>query len=214
LDSQSFDRRVLVSTERSTAIFSDNVDQRFRSWVHTSPDTIETNATEARWRKYSDLGVFGLIVGAVGTPLFEVGGVPRRQILAVSRAFALNNLTTSAIKSAVHRSRPKPARYPEHSQNGDDAKSFPSGHASNAMVAATSLSALNPDWPMAAHFAVYVGGASIGFARITADRHNFTDVLVGGAIGYGITRWTMTTWTQENFSFHASPQSAMIEYRF
>jgi membrane-associated phospholipid phosphatase len=56
------------------------------------------------------------------------------------------------------------------------------------MVAATSIVLLTPDQPAVFHAAIYGLGASIGLARIMADRHFLTDVLVGGAIGYGITR--------------------------
>lgn len=164
-------------------------DEFARNRLHGAELEEEYTPRERAWRKYSDLGIAGLVVGSLATPL--VSDDSRWSKLSkVSRAFAINNFATIFLKNAVHRSRPKPSRLESVPQDGDNAKSFPSGHASNAMVAATSIVLLTPDKPVAFHAAVYGLAGSIAVARVLADRHHLTDILVGAALGYGVTRLT------------------------
>ena len=192
---------------------SDPYDRKFRESVHNSDDTMVYNSTEEKWRKASDIGVLGLVGTSVVQPLL---GPPERtaQVLAVSRAFAINNLLTTTLKLGVHRSRPKASRYEQHSQSGDDAKSFPSGHSSNAFVAATSLARMNPDSPLAFRAIGYTAAASIGIARVMADKHNLTDVVVGAVLGTAVTNMVFANFYCTEFQVTATTSNVTIHYSF
>ena len=173
-----------------------SIDKYAREKTHGPQVDAEYTSREMAWRNYSDAGITGMVAGAIASP-FATKGPQLEKLSLVSRSFAVNNFATTFLKNAVHRSRPKPSLNPTVEQDGDNAKSFPSGHSSNAMVAATSIVLMTPDKPAAFHAVVYGLGASIGLARIMADRHFLTDVLVGGALGYGITRSVFTNQKQD-----------------
>ena len=174
---------------------TDGFDRSARDIIHGTQLDEECNPREMLWRRYSDYGVAGLVAGSIAVPLAS-SSEQIQKLGAVSRAFAVNNLATTFLKHAVHRSRPKPTLSNAVPQDGDHAKSFPSGHSSNAMVAATSIVLMTPGKPLAFHAAIYGLGASIGMARIMADRHFLTDVLAGAAIGVGITH--VVFWEQQS----------------
>lgn len=161
-------------------------DNAAREVIHGAHVDELYNSRETSWRNYSDLGITGIVVGTIGTS-FTTRHATLNNLILVNRAFAVNNFATTFLKNAVHRSRPKAALNSAVPQDGDNAKSFPSGHSSNAMVAATSIVLMTPDKPAIFHAAIYGLGASIGIARIMADRHFLTDVLLGAALGIGVT---------------------------
>lgn len=95
---------------------------------------------------------------------------------------ALNDSITQGLKSAVGRERP----------NGQNDRSFPSGHASNSSTAAT-LAVANVDYlqlPGWAGTTLKVGLYSVAggaaWARVEAEKHFVTDSLVGYALGHFI----------------------------
>lgn len=168
-----------------------SLDMGVRSRLHGELVEKTYSERERAWRQFSDFSIAGLVTGSLATPML----MQKRSIqplIKVSRAFALNNFACSLLKNAVHRARPKPALIPEVAQNGDNAKSFPSSHASNALVAATSMVLMTPESSAVFHATIYALGASIAIGRVMADRHFFTDIVVGGAIGAGITHWVFS----------------------
>lgn len=62
--------------------------------------------------------------------------------------------------------------------------SFPSGHAMYAFMMATLLA----KWVPRYRIIFYIVAAFIGWTRIYLGLHYPTDVIVGGLLGYGITR--------------------------
>jgi membrane-associated phospholipid phosphatase len=72
---------------------------------------------------------------------------------------------------------------------------------------------LTPDAPIALHAFVYAFGASIGMGRIMADRHFFTDVVAGSAIGVGITRWVFAN-SDDNHAIFFRGNSIALQIRF
>jgi PAP2 superfamily len=199
--------------EGQNGFFSSGLDDGFRSSVHDSKNTPYYNATERRWRKFSDISIAGLVGVAVADPLIGASGT-QSGFLIVSRSFALNNFVSTGLKYAVHRSRPKPSRYPELPQKNDAAFSFPSSHSSNAFVAASSWVLLNPETPLAHKFLAYGLASSVGLARVMADRHNLTDVVAGAVIGYSVTYLTVRAWQSPNFEMGAGPTSVMATWVF
>lgn len=185
-------------------------DKSVRRQLHGDEVRAADNPGEMAWRRYSDYGIAGMVTGSVAT---AAAGEGWRSLSQVSRAFAVNNVATTLLKNAVHRSRPKPTISKSEPQDGDNAKSFPSGHSSNAMVAATSLMLLTPDVHPAIHYAIFTLGASVGLGRIMADRHFFTDVLVGAALGVGS---TLAVFSSENtlVSVVAGPSTVGLCFHF
>lgn len=174
--------RYWVNAQGNRSFPSNSFDREARSWFHSGDDTAEYNKYERRWAHASDYGVQGLIALSVISPL-AAPAAEREKIVHVSRAFALNNFICVALKQSFARARPKAERYEEVNTGGEMAKSFPSSHASNAFVAATAFSMLDESAPLAAKVVSFVLASGVGLARIAADKHNFTDVVIGALIG-------------------------------
>jgi membrane-associated phospholipid phosphatase len=85
-------------------------------------------------------------------------------------AAIVNFAYTEAIKYAVGRERP----------NGQDNKSFPSGHTSNAFTLAT-VAQLHYGWKVG--IPSYVVAGLMGASRINQDKHWLSDVAAGAAVG-------------------------------
>jgi membrane-associated phospholipid phosphatase len=78
---------------------------------------------------------------------------------------------TELIKVAVGRERP----------NGEDEKSFPSGHTSNAFALA-SVVERHYGWKLG--LPAYALAAVVGASRIEQDKHHLSDVFAGATLGY------------------------------
>ena len=111
-----------------------------------------------------------------------------------TEALVVGELVAVAIKGVVGRQRPNVRpRNPRSYQflrgvtQGDDYRSFPSGHtvaafaAAAAFTAETSRNAPNTTWFVAP--LMYGGAALAGVSRMYDNRHWATDVLVGAGIG-------------------------------
>jgi membrane-associated phospholipid phosphatase len=89
------------------------------------------------------------------------------------KGLILDVIAVTALKSAVGRTRP----------DGSDTRSFPSGHTSGAFTISTILSRRH-GWK--------VGIPAFGLATFTAiarmedNRHYFSDVVAGAAIGIAV----------------------------
>ncbi len=95
--------------------------------------------------------------------------------MLLGAGFAASALTSDALKRLAGRSRPL---------TPSDRHSMPSGHAAVAFSTATTLAHRYPRWRVA--FYTVAGG--VAFARVYLGRHYPGDVLVGAAIGVGMTR--------------------------
>ena len=93
-----------------------------------------------------------------------------KKLLVVSGVTLFNNLSTGLLKIGTHRERP----------NGENFKSFPSGHTSSAFVGA-SLTCFMVD-KYSCGFLMGVA-ALTGYWRIAGNKHWFTDVVAGMALG-------------------------------
>jgi membrane-associated phospholipid phosphatase len=90
-------------------------------------------------------------------------------------AAVVNFAYTEVIKLAVGRERP----------NGQDNQSFPSGHTSNAFTLA-AVAQLHYGWK--AGVPAYLLAGVMGASRINQDKHWFSDVVAGAALGYVVGR--------------------------
>jgi hypothetical protein len=87
-------------------------------------------------------------------------------------ALAINGITTLTLKAAVR----------THSPNGDDL-AWPSGHASSSFTVATVLA---ESYGPLVGVPAYAFAAYVGFERLDARNHNFSDVISGALIGIAI----------------------------
>jgi membrane-associated phospholipid phosphatase len=90
-------------------------------------------------------------------------------------AAVVNFVYTEAIKAAVGRERP----------NGQDHKSFPSGHTSNAFALA-AVAEGHYGWKIGAP--AYLLAAFVGASRLEQDKHYLSDVVAGATLGYIVGR--------------------------
>jgi membrane-associated phospholipid phosphatase len=84
-------------------------------------------------------------------------------------AESIAGVSTLAVKVAVHRTRPD-----------GESRSFPSGHAAGTFAAATVL---QRHFGWKAGVPVYTAASLVSIARLQANSHYPTDIIIGAAIG-------------------------------
>ncbi len=123
-----------------------------------------------------------------------------RTALLAGEAVADAEILTEVFKPALSRWRPSAI-----SPNGNFAdtfaeggnrfssahSSFPSGHAITAFAVATVISRRYGQHRRWVPILAYGGAAVIGFSRLTLSAHYTSDVFVGGALGYSISRFAV-----------------------
>jgi membrane-associated phospholipid phosphatase len=146
------------------------------------------------------------VIGTIATPvsLYAIGRIRKdakmqRTALLAGEAVADAEILTTILKDAT--SRVRPAAIPTRGNFSDSwfessgsrlrgAGSFPSGHTIAAFSVATIIARRygNHRW---VPYAAYGMAAAVGFSRLTLSAHFFSDVFVGGALGYSISRFTV-----------------------
>ena len=144
----------------------------------------------------------GTVVGPVS--LYAVGLLRKdskmqRTALLAGEAVADTEILTTVLKDATKRVRP--AGFPPSGNRYDSwfessgpfwrgAGSFPSGHTIAAFSVATVFARryANHRW---VPYAAYGMAAIVGFSRLTLSAHFLSDVFMGGALGYSISRFTV-----------------------
>jgi membrane-associated phospholipid phosphatase len=161
-----------------------------RDWVQQSP--FLTHTADA-FNAYGSPGVF---LGSIAT--YAAGwatGRPdvSRLGLRASEAIMLSGVVTGGIKGFAGRARPyaspqRPGNWSLLGGTRDERRqSFPSGHATAVFAFATAmdyeLRASHPDVAHWASPALYGAAALTGYARMHADKHWASDVVMGAGIG-------------------------------
>jgi membrane-associated phospholipid phosphatase len=149
------------------AVFDDRVAEAIADPAHNFGQAFETGAHPA---------VFG---GAV-TILFAVGRTveaPRFRDTTYDwmQAYLLNAGLTNVLKVTVARERP----------NGEDHKSFPSGHASTAFTLA-AVAERHFGWKVG--LPAYTVAGLVAVSRLQRNKHYLSDVLGGATLGYIVGR--------------------------
>jgi undecaprenyl-diphosphatase len=122
---------------------------------------------------------------ALGAGLVVALLVPAGRAFAIEAALALApvNVTVETLKRLTDRARPDGA----HSRSN---AAFPSSHAANAFAVATVLARRwRRTWP-----AAFALAAIVAYSRLYLDRHWFTDVLAGAALGALLAGLTVELW--------------------
>lgn len=117
----------------------------------------------------SDYTVGATVVAPFGFALS--GNDKERKTLITASAFGVSQLVNSIVKVTVRRKRP----------NGENDFSFYSGHTTTAFTGA-GLVCLYQD--IGSCLAMLGLATSVGYLRIAADKHYFSDVVVGAGLGY------------------------------
>jgi len=146
------------------------------------------------------------VIGTIATPvsLYAIGLIRKdskmeRTALLAGEAVADAEIVTTALKDATKRVRP--AGFPAQGNLYDSwfesrgsllrgNGSFPSGHTIAAFSIATVIARRygNHRW---VPYAAYGMAALIGFSRLSLSAHFLSDVFMGGALGYSISRFTV-----------------------
>ena len=142
-----------------------------------------------RWigRNYGRLEVISALSGATFLVGAATGSEATARVgLRSLEALLVNTGLTTVLKVGFGRSRPYTGsdedRYRPFTWSRDE-WSFPSGHTSNVFAIATTLSLeLGDDAPWLP-FVVYPLAGWTGLSRILDEKHYFTDVLAGAAVG-------------------------------
>ena len=114
----------------------------------------------------------------------------RRNALRVSAALAVESaLVNGPIKSAFNRSRPLAEYDHPHRLRQPLTSSFPSGHASAAVVAAALLSEPRRRcWPF------WAAASLVAASRVHVRIHHASDVVVGALVGAVVARLFKMIW--------------------
>ncbi|MDN5870872.1 MAG: phosphatase PAP2 family protein [Nitrococcus sp.] len=162
-----------------------DLDEDLSDWAADNTPLFGGNAADIS-DGLKDASTVVYAVTALIAPSGEHWVVNKLRGLAVGiAAIGATRLLTDAVKSASSRERP----------NGDDDRSFPSGHASSAAVN-TTLAIENLDYVAMPAWArrgssitLHLLAGATGWARVEGRRHYFSDVLVGFALGHFIGRF-------------------------
>jgi membrane-associated phospholipid phosphatase len=141
-------------------------------------------------------------MGATAASLYAIGLIRKdskmqHTALFVGEAMADTALVQTVLKDATMRLRP--VSYPASGWFATSSSptsyirgngSFPSGHSMEAFAVATIVARRygNHRW---VPYAAYGLAAVVGFSRLTLNVHFLSDVFMGGALGYSISRFTV-----------------------
>jgi membrane-associated phospholipid phosphatase len=133
----------------------------------------------------STFGDFSLIWHLLNVVLVLVGMRTRRQAVGFALAIGAESLIVNqGIKRLFRRSRPHPGDEHPHHVRTPSTSSFPSGHASSAVVAATLLSA---DHPLLRPL-FYAIAAVVALSRPYVRAHHASDIVGGALCGFVLAR--------------------------
>jgi membrane-associated phospholipid phosphatase len=141
-------------------------------------------------------------MGAVPASLYVIGRFRKDSKMQQTALFGGEALADIAIVQTVLKDiarRTKPARYPDtgwfNSQGSPTSYlrgngSFPSGHSMAAFAVATIVARQyrNHRW---VPYVAYGLASVVGFSRLTLNVHFLSDIAMGGAIGYSISRFSV-----------------------
>jgi membrane-associated phospholipid phosphatase len=141
-------------------------------------------------------------MGAVSASLYAIGRIRKdskmqHTALLAGEAMADTAIVQTVLKDATMRVRP--VRYPASGWFATSSSptsyirgngSFPSGHSIEAFAVATIIARRyrNHRW---VPYAAYGLASVVGFSRLTLNVHFLSDVFMGGALGYSISRFTV-----------------------
>ena len=122
-----------------------------------------------RWFLLAGTGSFILAAHSTSNDRFQ------DMTYAWTQGYVLNNLLTEVLKQGVRRQRP----------NGQNSRSFSSGHAANAFTFATIM---NHYYGPKAGIPAYSVAGLVAVSRMEKNVHYLSDVVMGATLGYIVGR--------------------------
>jgi membrane-associated phospholipid phosphatase len=184
---------VLVTTAGLTA-FDPTEASFFRrtSGLHWFNNTFTGNATA--------IGTIAAPISLYAAGLIRKDSKMQRTALLAGEAVADSELVTTVLKDATRRVRP--AAVPLTGNYSDTwfesggsltrgSGSFPSGHTIAAFSVATVISRTYGKQHRWVPYAAYGLAVLVGASRLSLSSHFLSDVFMGGALGYSISRFTV-----------------------
>ena len=208
-----------ISWGVSDFIFKDKLAPSKPRW--TEPNVLDTTMRE--WLKcentktadtISDVLLFGVFLPSfTWTPWIYKEDEPYRSRLMIgAEAIAYNAVLNQIVKFSVGRQRPY-SYFNDSDEGGDEYLSFYSGHASTSFSAATSAAYVlsdkaSPSMDIVIWSSSLIVAASVAYLRVAADKHYFTDVLVGAVVGSAIGLVVARQRTKNWLERESNPQTA------
>ena len=205
---------VAVGVDQAASIYSRSVGPSTDPLIFEDPPRLDEEVREALQdpnppKAYVD--EHGLETLRYGAPLGLIflnlgdGRMMARDLLGFVETFYTNQGLTSLLKEIVGRERPyfeyadpndlTPEEYEEMLDDPSSRESFPSGHASGSFAFASYLErsiareiGLRGPGRVASFTCLYGLAGYIGYTRIRNDKHYFTDVVAGAALGTWVGR--------------------------
>jgi len=172
------------------------VDRAVRNALHWDEESMGTAAL------ISDILLFGVFgTSVLWAPLLS--DLPYTTHLEIGlETLLVTAFLTQTTKFLVGRERPYAFYDSQPARGADDNLSFFSGHTSLTVSLATTtavvLSDRYPDQAVWAWTIPFALAATTAYLRMAADKHYFTDVLVGLGtgltVGYVVSDWRLDTW--------------------
>ena len=134
--------------------------------------------------------------GLYGIGLLRRSSYSQKTALFAGEAVLDTTVLQVAMKAASHRYRPSDiaptGKFSDtfFQRQRIASSSFPSGHALDAFAIATVIARRYPSYHWMPWLAYGIAGA-IGFSRITLQSHFLSDVFVGAALGYSVSRFAV-----------------------
>ena len=155
--------------------------------------------TASNWNKASDLSTASLAMLAGGLTLLNSDTDGAKQLIysTVSSVGA-----AEILKNSVREQRP----------DKSDNKSFPSAHTTLAFSAAAFVDQRYGDSYGSLAPAMYGLAGLTGLARVQSKSHHFGDVLAGGVIGYGSSKFFTTPIQGGRVSLAPIPRGVAIAW--
>ncbi len=155
-------------------------------------DALPNSADQTRWSgRVSQFGAWYSVAGISGATFlaghFSGNNHARETGWLALESLGHTQVATFAIKQLTNRERPL-----DHDRRGEfweGGTSFPSGHAASAFAVATVF-AYEYREHIAVPIAAYSLASLVAVSRVGARRHWFSDVFVGGSMGFMIGRYT------------------------
>ncbi len=168
--SRNLELAVFGAALTAAAASVDHVDRNTKNYF-------QTRRPMGRVSIYGDRIGQGYYHVGLGSALFGIGELSHDRKLADTgivtlEALLVNCVATEGLKYAVGRKRP----------NGDNAMSFPSGHASSSATVAASISAMY-GWDLRIAVPLYSVALFVGASRIQDNEHYLSDVIAGLTLG-------------------------------
>jgi len=142
------------------------------------------------------MGVTAASLYAIGR--FRKDSKMQRTALLAGEAMADTAIVQTALKDTTMRLRP--VKYPASGWFATSSSptsyirgngSFPSGHSIEAFAVATVIARRYGKQHRWVPYAAYGLASVVGFSRLTLNVHFLSDVVMGGALGYSISRFTV-----------------------